>query len=326
MTALTILDQLPSGLLETDPRALLSVLGGPTLIRLPGDAEPPLFVSVLLHGNEVSGWIGVQRLLRQQTRLPRSVWLFIGNVAAAAQAVRSLPGQADFNRMWRNATHPVATAVLAAIAETQLFAVVDLHNNTGSNPHYAVVTDLAPGSLGLAKLFSDTAVYVEQPATVLTRAFEGKAPSVGLELGPVGDPRADHRAHGFLNQLLNLDRLPQAQPEQLALFRTLARVHVPEDVVFGFAAEADGEVELVLDGGIEASNFASLPAGTWFGRSRGNARLCVLDNDHREVTDDYFETRDGNLSARLPVIPAMYTTDPLVVRQDCLCYFMERLN
>jgi hypothetical protein len=26
------------------------------------------------------------------------------------------------------------------------------------------------------------------------------------------------------------------------------------------------------------------------------------------------------------VTPSMYTTDPIVVRQDCLCYFMERLR
>ncbi len=49
------LHTLPAGLLETTPRDLEAVLGGPTLIHLPGDREPPLFISVLLHGNEPVG-------------------------------------------------------------------------------------------------------------------------------------------------------------------------------------------------------------------------------------------------------------------------------
>ena len=35
---------------------------------------------------------------------------------------------------------------------------------------------------------------------------------------------------------------------------------------------------------------------------------------------------DGELRLRMAVVPAMYTTDPYVVLQDCLCYFMERMN
>ena len=29
---------------------------------------------------------------------------------------------------------------------------------------------------------------------------------------------------------------------------------------------------------------------------------------------------------RVPVMPSMLTCDPEVIRQDCLCYLMERYN
>ena len=53
---LNILQQLPLGLLELEATQVHTLLGGPTLIHLPGEREAPLFVSVLLHGNETTGW------------------------------------------------------------------------------------------------------------------------------------------------------------------------------------------------------------------------------------------------------------------------------
>ncbi|VAX03454.1 Uncharacterized protein Clim_1224, partial [hydrothermal vent metagenome] len=52
---LTILDQLPDGLLLCEARNLHRILPEPTLLHLPGQRPQPLFVSVLLHGNETTG-------------------------------------------------------------------------------------------------------------------------------------------------------------------------------------------------------------------------------------------------------------------------------
>jgi len=85
------LDYLPPGLLEAESDALHRLLGGPTLIHLPGGRQPPLFVSVLLHGNETVGWDALRGLLSEriarfgEPRLPRALSFVIGNVAAAAQ-------------------------------------------------------------------------------------------------------------------------------------------------------------------------------------------------------------------------------------------------
>ena len=84
---LQIYDQLPTGLLERDATRLHEVLSGPTLIHVAGQKPDTLFVSVLLHGNETTGWEAARQLLSKYSHktLPRSLCLFIGNVAAAQQ-------------------------------------------------------------------------------------------------------------------------------------------------------------------------------------------------------------------------------------------------
>jgi len=42
------------------------------------------------------------------------------------------------------------------------------------------------------------------------------------------------------------------------------------------------------------------------------------------VTGDYFAVHEGELMVMRPSMAAMLTTDPRVIRQDCLCYLMER--
>jgi hypothetical protein len=325
-------DGLPDGLLECEAPDLADFLGGPALLHIRGRQEPALLVSVLLHGNEVSGWNGVRRLLAESASdLPRSLLLFVGNVAAAAAGLRTLPHQQDFNRIWRDAAGPegaLAREVLAVIDEQPLFAAVDLHNNTGHNPHYAVLTDLDSRNLSLAYLFSDKAVYVREPDTVMTRALAPRVPAVALELGPIGDPRCDERACDFVRRCLELTHVPAgADAQELELFRTRVRVHVAEGAPFSFAG--DGlDTSLILTSGVEGVNFHALAAGTEFGAGSQPVTelLRVLDVAHRDVTDQYFANRDGRIVLTQAVVPSMYTTDPLVVRQDCLCYFMERMT
>ena len=78
---LRTLTGIPEGLLRCEARQLHEFLGGPTLIHIEGALEPVIFVSVLLHGNETSGWDGVRRYLLEHHEIKRNTMIFIGSIS-----------------------------------------------------------------------------------------------------------------------------------------------------------------------------------------------------------------------------------------------------
>ena len=160
---LTELDHIPEGLLEREATSLHHQLPGPTLIHLRGRMKRPLVVGVLQHGNEITGWEAVRRLLKshyEQDELPRSLVIFIGNPPAAKHRLRRLDDQPDFNRCWPggngvdSAYAQLFRRVHDRLLELRPLACIDIHNNTGLNPHYAAVNRIRSDYLRLASLFS----------------------------------------------------------------------------------------------------------------------------------------------------------------------------
>jgi hypothetical protein len=331
---LTIIDHLPEGFLDTSAHDLHRVLSGPTLIHLPGRQEPPLFVSALLHGNEDVGLQAVQRLLKQYEgrELPRALSILIGNVSAAKEGIRHLPGQPDYNRVWPGTVEPGRPEALAmaqvvdVMRQRGVFASVDLHNNTGLNPHYACVNRLDNHTLQLAALFSRTVVYFVRPKGVQSMAFAEFCPSVTLECGKAGDEAGVAHAHEYVEACLRLSSLPDhpVAPHDIDLCHTVATVKLPPEVQFAFGGESAG-LDLLFAEDLDHVNFRELPAGTPLARrltQRG--RIEVLDEDGRDIAHQALVEVGGELRLARSYIPAMLTLDTQVVRQDCLCYLMER--
>ena len=333
------LHALPAGLLGASPRDLEPTLGGPTLIHLPGDRSPSLFVSVLMHGNEPVGWEAVSSLLAGRLerfgnlRLPRALSLFIGNVSAAATGVRHLPDQPDYTRIWPGSDlsptpeHRMMRQVVEIMRRRGVFASVDIHNNTGCNPHYGCVNVLDNRHLQLATLFSRTVVYFIRPCGVQSIAMGRLCPAVTLECGKVGEKHGVDHAREYLDACLHLSTLPEhpVASGDIDLFHTVAQVKVPEEVSFSFPP---GDADILLNPDLERLNFRELPRGTALGRVDGHngVRLDVRDEQGRDVTRRYFQIEGGELRLKLPVMPSMLTRDEAVIRQDCLCYIMERYN
>ncbi|MCB1866116.1 MAG: succinylglutamate desuccinylase/aspartoacylase family protein [Chromatiales bacterium] len=334
MTPFRQLDALPAGFLDWPASALARELGAPTLIHLPGRREPALFVSVLMHGNEPTGWHAVQALLRDHAgrELPRALSLFIGNVEAAAQNRRFLPDQPDFNRVWPGTDlhdHPVArmlAEVTGIMRARSVFASVDIHNNTGLNPHYGCVNHPGAGYLQLATLFSRTVVYFLRPRGVQSMAFGEFTPAVTLECGRPDDAAGIAHAREYLESCLRLAEVPDSPvaAHDIDLFHTIATVKVPDGVGFGFGTH-DQTLNLAADA--DRLNFRELPAGTELGRVAGGQGLPldVRDEFGADVAAQLFALDECRLVTRRNLMPSMLTLDTRVVRQDCLCYLMERL-
>jgi succinylglutamate desuccinylase len=322
------MEGIPDGLLGCSARELHRVLEGPTLMHLPGRAGRPLFLSVLLHGNEDTGWEAVRELLsRQERELARPLSIFIGNVAAAKLGLRRLGGQADYNRIWspgQSVEHAMAAQVIESMNRRDVFASIDIHNNTGRNPHYGCVNRLDHRFLHLATLFSRTVVYFIRPGTVQSKAFSALCPAVTVECGKPGRAEATAHALEFIDAVLHLDHFPDhpTPKHDYDLFHTVATVTIPEEVTFGFGRDAD--LQLLPD--LDELNFQELPAATVMAYAHGGqGRLEARDEAGEDVTGRYFEAGDGVLRTRVPVMPSMLTTDERIIRQDCLCYLMERL-
>ena len=332
---LTHYDALPPGLLDLPAARLGEVLPGPALIHLPGRRTPPLFVSVLLHGNEDTGWLAAQSVLRKYAaaELPRALSLFIGNIKAARLGLRRLDGQPDYNRVWPGSeeTHPAELAMMQEVVDAMrmrgVFASIDIHNNTGLNPHYACVNRLEQDFLHLATLFSRIVVYFTRPRGVQSAAFAELCPAVTLECGKPGTPSSVEHAAAFMEACLHLSEFPAhpVAPHDVDLFHTVATVKVPDAVSFGFAAP-DAAIDFVPE--LDHYNFRELARGELLGRLRPGspARLQALDESGEDIGGRLFDYGRGGITLKKPLMPAMLTRDERVIRQDCLCYLMERIG
>jgi len=333
---LTELDHIPDGLLERPASALHQQLDGPTLIHLEGRNKRPLLVSVLQHGNEITGWEAIRRLLKshyQHDELPRSLLLLIGNVQAAKHRLRRLDEQPDFNRCWPggrlvdNEQVDLFRRMHARILEWQPIACIDIHNNTGLNPHYAAVNRIRSDYLRLASLFSPKVVYFTMPPGTLSHSFSAYIPAVTLECGMAGEIHATDHTLAYLETCLHLENISRARvdAEAVHLFHMVATVNVSDKVLFGFGRVP---VELALREDLDKFNFKELPAGTSFGNIKNGMRqpLIATDTEGKDVTDRYFSFDRGQVETIREIMPSMLTLDRRVIQQDCLCYLMDRIH
>ena len=325
-------DILPDGLLEAKATDLLELLGSPTLIHLQGESKDPLFVSTLLHGNETTGFYAIQRLLKeyQDKPLPRSVSIFIGNVEAAAVEQRRLDSQPDYNRVWPGTHHDDCTetdmmkTVANIMRKNKPFASIDIHNNTGLNPHYACVNILNPHCMQLAGMFGSTVVYFTSPKGVQSAAFSDFCPSIVLECGQSGQADGVTHSTRFLQTVLNTEKLPSEHPEHINLFHTVARVTVPE--MFSLGTESNTDIHLNHE--LEKKNFIQVDAGSEFAglNADSNAHLVVTNESSEDVTGEFFDVVNSKLILKKSATLSMYTTNERAIRQDCLCYLMEQIH
>jgi len=332
----TELDHIPDGLLERPASALYQQLNGPTLINLPGRNTRPLVVSVLQHGNEITGWEAIRRLLKshyQFDELPRSLSILIGNPLAAKHRLRRLDEQPDFNRCWPggNEVDSAHTRMFRRIhdrlRELDPLAVIDIHNNTGLNPHYAAVNLIRSDYLRLASLFSSKVVYFTMPSGTLSTSMSEYCPSVTLECGQAGEIHATDHTLAYLETCLHLEEISgkPVDAEAVHLFHMVATVYVNEGILFGFGRVP---AELALREDLDKFNFCELPAGTSFGdlNNPGHQPIRAIDPDGGEVTDNYFFFGRGQVETTREVMPSMLTQDRRVIQQDCLCYLMDRIH
>jgi hypothetical protein len=157
-------------------------------------------------------------------------------------------------------------------------------------------------------------------------AFAEICPAVTLECGKPGHMRGLQHAIDYLDACLRLSEIP-AHPvheHDIDLFHTVALVKIPTNVTFSFDHPT---ADIFFNDDLDAFNFRELPAGTALGAIARNSpvRLVATSEQGIDVTDEYFENVGGRLTVKKTVMPSMLTLDENIIRQDCLCYLIERL-
>lgn len=336
---LTITDRIPSAFLSITYKQIKELFDTPTLIQLIGEKNPAIFISILLHGNEYSGLQIMQEILKKyQTtdgyKLPRSIWLFIGNVDAAQMGVRLRDGQIDFNRAWPGTPEPHSdTAILIqevmdTITQEELFAAIDLHNNTGQNPPYGCISAVNENNKYLASFFNHFAMVFQSPKGVSTIAFDDICPAITLECATPGNEPAKKRAFELIDDLMHMDHFPQKPlpSHDLQLVKNVAVIKINSDVTFCFEDDVYSDsvgYDLTLVKNFELHNFTMLEKNEVFAYTKVEKPLLVLSPSGEDITDEIILNNNGNLSLINAMMPAMISMDKKIVLQDCLCYLLE---
>ncbi len=341
---LSELSHWPAELLDVPAVLIQRVLARPTLIHLPGDAAEPIFVSILLHGNEDVGLKAIQQFLlaRGGDRLPRALSVFIGNVEAATAGVRFLPHQLDYNRVWPHPGQSLALAeprlmltVLQRMLQRRVAASIDLHNNSGRNPHYSCVCSLSEEHLRLASMFGPRAMFFTRPLGVQTAAFAEHCPAITCECGPIGDAQGVRAAVDLLDRLMSLScerplretllaESSRPSTRSVELYRTVGTWRILPQATLSMNSHTDSQVFLRPD--LDLLNFERLEMGTELGQSTVELEQCmeVRDGSGCLVTTAFLmRDADGTVRLKQSTTPSMLTTSLAAIRQDCVGYFLE---
>ncbi len=314
---------LDSSFLSHTPIDFYQSFPNPTLFEIEGESDECLFISTLLHGNETTGFYSLQKFLKQfEGKKPnRNLLILIGNPQAARADVRHLPKQKDFNRVWRDESLELVKSLLQGLAQRKVFACVDIHNTTGKNPPYSVIHNLSEEYLALAKVFSENIIYFVQPREALSVRLSDDYLAMTIECGLSSRKDSIDEVLEFLNALHDKELDDLKIQERPKVYNSYGRLFVPKDAEFAFDSLSHVDFSFIPD--IEDLNFKSVKAGHVFGHYFSEKRLILLDREDKNISDEYIDYKNGEISFKKDVRPSLLTSNSSSVRQDVLGYLME---
>ncbi len=330
---LIVNNKLPEGFSKLEPYELHQHFKSLDIVELNG-VNPhlnPLILSLMLHGNEPAGLRAIQNIMDKYEggqSLPRPVVLLIGNVDAARDSVRMLEGSIDYNRIWKRRSNSLiehkAEQILNHFKSKTPFAVIDIHNNTGSNPAYGCFNKLSIVNGHLARLFSETSVYFTNPDTTLSVACCAFCPALTVECGLPGDISAEKRAFNLINELLNRESLSKSPllDSELTIYHSYAIIRVPKNCTISFSPNAD--TDFYFKENLDFYNFKTLKFGETIGyRNNPEVKLQIVGVKEEDLSDDFFDYIGKKITVKKAFIPSMLTCNTRIISQDCLGYIME---
>lgn len=332
--SLIVLSSLPRELGSCKITELHDVLGGPTLIHLQHGKGRPLFVSTLLHGNEHSGFLVLQkwfrRVINESFTFKRPIIFFIGNTLAARTSKRKCDNESDFNRVWKGTDCElgnIAGEVLSYVQKERPLAAIDIHNNSGKNPFYTCVNKVDKQSLWLARFFSEKIIFFTDPCEILANNFLKFCPAITIEAGKSRDPEGMKCLEDRLGPFFDLIKIGEDRDlSRYDVLKAHGRIRLTKCATVDFLFDESSTKEFSFPQDVENFNFELLKMGEVLCYCKSPAKLSVITESGEDVSNEFFEFLDRKVVVKKPFIPTMITTDITILKDDCFAYIMAEVK
>ncbi len=317
--------------LPANPHLWLQQLKHPTVIEIAGEeSQRWRVVSVLIHGNEPSGFFAAFEFIKQNIKPRTNMAIIISSVRAARHSPefthRYMPGEFDLNRRFGllnchdNVTE-LARQLTEYIRNKCPEHIVDLHNTSGSGPSFAVSISDHESVRKMASLFTRRMVVTQLiVGSLMEQNFN--CPVVTIECGGAQDKESHKVAFEGLCAFAQVDNITLLDPGLIELFVHPVRVKAQQGISLDYNEAADNDVDITLRRDIERFNFGITPARTpiaWLNRCMNDC-MEVINDQGENVTHQLFEMQDNQLLLKTDLRIFMATGRADIALSDCLFY------
>ncbi len=309
----------------------LDQLHAPTVVECSVEGvEEWRVISVLVHGNEPSGFFAAFNFLKQRIKPNVNLAIVISSIRAAKThprfTHRYVPGEYDLNRRFgildcHDRVTELARQITEYIRSRKPSLVVDLHNTSGSGPAFAVSVSEHPAIKQLATLFTSQMVVTQLiVGSLMEQNFN--CPVVTIECGGANDLQSHEVALQGLTQLAKIDKLLLDSEATIEVFLHPVRVKAHPGISLNYGTHNNEDIDIVLLESIERFNYRTVPEGTTLGWLNRPLTDCLeVINDHgQDVVTALFEINNQQLIARNPLRVFMATGRADIALSDCLFY------
>lgn len=339
MTMLNIInaDQL---VLPSSAEQWLLEINQPTIVEITGkDTLRYRVFSVLIHGNEPSGFFAAFNYLKQlkaSQAIPQTnIAICISSIRAAKLepyfSNRYVPGEFDLNRRFgrsrcRDKVTSLAKDLSNYINSRNPEFVIDLHNTSGQGPAFGVSCYQNPAINKLTSIFSDKMVFTNLVVgSLMEQNFN--CPIVTIECGYSYDIKAHEVAFNGMNQLANISTLDDIKESTVTTYSHPLRVQVEPGISIDFGLVKNPNVDITLRKDIELLNYELVRQGTAIGWLNHDLEksLNAYDQDNKNIICELFCVKNEHIILKKDCHVFMATSILDIALSDCLFYIADTL-
>lgn len=327
-----------NSLLGETPLAFLKNINKPFWIFIEGeDQSRSRVITTLLHGNEPSGITALHKWLLFNKKPAVNMYFFIGAVRAALTepyfSNRYLLNGQDLNRCFKSEIEgeggALANEVLNFIYNLNPEAVIDLHDTTSPGESFAISIKDTHTHKALASIFTNKLVINHLRLGAIMEANHYGLPIVTIECGGYNDPMSVKTAY------IGIERYAESEDlwhefntgyycDDIKVYHNTFRLEYIQDGQISFGPQLDEASDLTILNTCSNKNFNLFKQGQVFAYTKSNNLnifKAFIDNPNDNYVSDYFIYNQGKIIVRQDITIFMLTNNPLISKNDCVCYF-----